>query len=245
MARKQCTHIGFGIAEEDINCRCVVLERARWAVEDEESFTKVVDGDIVEFKNAKDYQNYKEKYFNFYKEHDKITKTEKEGKENVKYEDVTESILKIDKKDYKIIKQQYYKDKNGNKYKVDGKKVILNPTEREIQVAKIIGEIYGGKVKIIPRVSYPLGIKTPDYIIGDERFDLKQISGSGKYVIEGNLKKKQEQANNFIIDITQSQIGLEEVEKQINSIYISKRYRWVNKISIIKEDNLIKVYQRK
>ena len=40
----------FGIAEEDINCRCVILERARWAIEDDDSFTKVVDGDIVEFK---------------------------------------------------------------------------------------------------------------------------------------------------------------------------------------------------
>ncbi len=163
----------------------------------------------------------------------------------MKYKEITENILKINKKDYKIIKQQYYKDKNGNRYNVDGKKVILDPSEKEIQVAKIIGGIYGGKVKIIPRVSYPLGIKTPDYIIGNERFDLKQISGSGKYVIEGNLKKKQEQANNFVIDITQSQIGIEEVEKQINSIYISKRYRWVDKILIIKEDKLIKVYQRK
>ena len=57
---------GFGIASEDINCRCAVLERARWAVEDDESFTKNIDGDIVEFKNVKDYQDYKQKYFDFY-----------------------------------------------------------------------------------------------------------------------------------------------------------------------------------
>lgn len=41
----------FGIAEEDINCRCVLLERARWAVDDVEKFSKNVDGDIVQFEN--------------------------------------------------------------------------------------------------------------------------------------------------------------------------------------------------
>ena len=65
---------GFGIAEEDINCRCALLERARWAVEYENKngFTKNVDGDIVEFKNLKDYQDFKTKYFNFYENYDKI-----------------------------------------------------------------------------------------------------------------------------------------------------------------------------
>lgn len=57
---------GFGIASEDINCRCVMLTRARWALEDEKenSFTKNVEGEIVEFKNLKDYEDFKKKYNN-------------------------------------------------------------------------------------------------------------------------------------------------------------------------------------
>lgn len=66
----------FGIASEDINCRCIVLERARWTVEDNNSFTKNIDGDIVEFQNVKDYQDYKEKYFDFYKKDGKILSLE-------------------------------------------------------------------------------------------------------------------------------------------------------------------------
>lgn len=31
---------GFGIASEDINCRCVILQRARWALEENKAFTK-------------------------------------------------------------------------------------------------------------------------------------------------------------------------------------------------------------
>lgn len=109
----------------------------------------------------------------------------------------------------------------------------------------MLGEYYGGQVAIIPRVNKPANIKTPDYIINGERFDLKQITGSGKYVIEGDIKKKKEQANNFVIDITKSKIEMEEVERQVKSIYASKRYLWVDKIIIVKENKILKIYKRK
>ena len=121
----------------------------------------------------------------------------------------------------------------------------MKPTTREKEVANILGKIYGGQVRIIPRVNKPLNIKTPDYIINEEKIDLKQITGSGKYVIEGNIKGKKEQANNFIIDITNSKLKDIEVEKQIANIYKSKRYSWVDKIFLLKENNIIKVYKHK
>ena len=51
----------FGVASMDVNCRCIVVERARWAVEGEDMPTKMdnVTGEIVEAKN---YQEWKEKY---------------------------------------------------------------------------------------------------------------------------------------------------------------------------------------
>lgn len=50
----------FGVASMDINCRCIVVERARWAVEGEEMPNKVDGaGDLVEAKN---YKEWKEKY---------------------------------------------------------------------------------------------------------------------------------------------------------------------------------------
>lgn len=75
---------GFGIASEDINCRCAVLERARWAIEDS-NLTKNIDGDIVEFKNVKDYQDYKQKYFNFYQKDDIMPKIVNEEVKKVQY----------------------------------------------------------------------------------------------------------------------------------------------------------------
>lgn len=160
----------------------------------------------------------------------------------MKYNDVTSEY--IAKKRYQLRKQKYFIDDNGIKYNVDGKHIIFNPAEKEIKIARILGEILGGQVNIIPRINEPPNIKTPDYIINNEKFDLKVITGGGKYVIEGNLRGKKGQAENFVIDITNAKIDIEEVEKQIRSIYISKRYLWINKIFIIRENKVIKVYAR-
>ena len=55
---------GFDIASEDINCRCVLVQRAKWALTDEE-FTKM-NGDtnnLVHFKDLKDYENFKSEFW--------------------------------------------------------------------------------------------------------------------------------------------------------------------------------------
>ena len=177
------------------------------------------------------------------KDHSRITVAKPRTNTHSRYNDITNQF-DFSKK-YEIKVKQYYKAEDGTKYNVDGKHVILNPTEREKEVAEILGKVYGGQVNMIPRVNEPSNIKTPDYIINNERFDLKEITGSGKYVIEGNIRKKKNQANNFIIDITNTKMDIKEIERQIASIYISKRYLWVDKIFIVKEDSIIKIYKRK
>lgn len=161
------------------------------------------------------------------------------------YIDITEEIIKKDKQDFKLIEQQYYIDENGNRYNVDGKYILLEPTEREKEVANMLGELYGGNIKIIPRINEPKGIKTPDYIVKNKRYDLKQIKGNGKYVIQGNLKGKQKQADNFIIDITKSEINIEEAVKQIKNIYSSKHFLWLDRIVLLKDKEFLKIYKRK
>lgn len=161
------------------------------------------------------------------------------------YIDITEEIIKKDKQDFKLIEQQYYIDKNGNRYNVDGKYILLKPTEREKEVANMLGELYGGNIKIIPRINEPKGIKTPDYIVKNKRYDLKQISGSGKYVIQGNLKGKQKQADNFVIDITKSKMSTDEAIRQVENIYNSKHFLWLDRIILLKDKEFLKIFKRK
>jgi len=163
---------------------------------------------------------------------------------NLNYKDITNEFSTI-KNNYRVKEQKYYIDEEGNKYEVDGKSVVLKPTKREKEIAEFLGKIYGKEIKIIPRVNKPLNIKTPDYMIEEEKFDLKEIKGRGRYVIAGNLRKKEKQANNFIIDITNSELEYEEAKKQIENIYKSDRFSWIDKIFLIREDAIIKVYKKK
>ena len=83
----------------------------------------------------------------------------------MKFMDITNKILSKDKKEYKVEEQRYFIDNNGNRYDVDGKHVIIKSSVREKEVANILGDIYGGKINLVPVVLNPKGIRTPDYII--------------------------------------------------------------------------------
>jgi SPP1 gp7 family putative phage head morphogenesis protein len=53
---------GFGVPHEDINCRCVMLQRARWALgEDETTKMNNETGEIVKIKE-KDFESFKKAY---------------------------------------------------------------------------------------------------------------------------------------------------------------------------------------
>lgn len=164
---------------------------------------------------------------------------------NMEYEDVTSRIFNTDKKNYQLKEQQYFINDKGNKYIVDGKHVIMKPTEKEKEVAQLIGELYGGKIKIIPRVNEPEGIKTPDYMIKNRKYDLKEIYGNSKNTIYNTITKKKGQSDNFIFDISKTEMEEIEAIEQIQSIYKSKHKSWINEIILIKNNQILKIYKRK
>ena len=57
---------GFGVASMDINCRCCILQRAKWAITDKE-FTKMngEDNNLMTFKNKDDYEEFKREFWNW------------------------------------------------------------------------------------------------------------------------------------------------------------------------------------
>ena len=62
---------------------------------------------------------------------------------------------------------------NGANYTVDGKHVILKPSDKERAVAAVLCGHYGKAVELVPQILYPQGIQTPEYLIDGKRFDLK------------------------------------------------------------------------
>ena len=53
----------FGLASEDCNCRCCLLQRARWALDDEELETLRKRAEYFGLDKTKDFEEYQTKYF--------------------------------------------------------------------------------------------------------------------------------------------------------------------------------------
>ena len=139
--------------------------------------------------------------------------------------------------------QEYTVD--GITYKVDGKHVLLDNTENEKKVAQLISKELGKQVYMVPRVVFPQKVSTPDYIIGDKRFDLKEPTGSGKNVLYNMVHKKKSQANNFVFDISNCPLDDAAINKQIEELYTSSHTAFIDEIIIIKNGEVKQKHKRK
>lgn len=133
----------------------------------------------------------------------------------------------------------------GTAYKVDGKHVILHPTEQEREVAAILSGKYGKKVEYVPQIMVPQGMQTPDYLVDGEQFDLKSPTGRSKDLLYNVVAKKRKQASSFIFDITDCPLSEDELIKQAEALYFSRHTRFIDKIVIMKNGKILKVYGRK
>ena len=131
--------------------------------------------------------------------------------------------------------------KDGVTYIVDGKCVTFDISNKELKIAAWLERKFGGSLFLLPKVNYPKGIQTADYLFRDEYWDLKEITGNSKHTIDSNIKAKKKQACNFIIDITNSEMMMDEAIKRIKTIYTNQKRNWVEKI-ILKKGDFTKVY---
>ena len=105
--------------------------------------------------------------------------------------------------------------------------------------------MYGGNVQLVPVVLNPQGIKTPDYIIKGEKFDLKEPTGNSQTTIYDLFKHKSKQADNFIVDIHKSGLNKSESIKQSEKIFYSKHRMWIKTIILMDNNKVFKVLKRK
>ena len=130
----------FGRPEEDINCRCALLQRARWALGND--YTKwsadapiVVDDEgttqfaIIDSKSFKEFKGY---YMD-------ATRQMTMNFENGNSSRVRQSAQKI--KGKVTVLSEYTVD--GVPYKVDGKHVVTKSTKREKEVAELLSGEFG------------------------------------------------------------------------------------------------------
>lgn len=92
---------------------------------------------------------------------------------------------------YEVSKKPDLQGKSGEWGHIEYKtgKIVLDYTQKEKETAQWLSELLGSHVEMIPRVNYPKDVPTPDYLVDGVKFDLKEISGSGKNVVDNTTKK--------------------------------------------------------
>lgn len=152
-------------------------------------------------------------------------------------------LSNVDPRKAKISEMNFW-EHNGQKYQVDGKHVVLDYSQREKEVGEWLSKLFGKHVQMAPRVNYPKDTPTPDYLIDGMKFDLKEISGSGKNVFDNASKKAKEQAENIVFDITKTPLAEQEIANRLEEIYKSGR-RGLNIAVLKKSDELIDILEPK
>lgn len=226
---------GFGIASEDVNCRCSLLSVPRWDLED-----KIVKLDNLskELITCKNYGDWKQQYY-------EIVETKK-----VSYQDVTQKWLDEANPNSHVVKDRQYFEHEGAKYEVDNKNVVLDYSDKEKEIVEWLENTFGGEIYMNPRINYPKGIETADYLWNDELWDLKEIIKATSEIraVDNVIKNCKNQSSNFIIDITGSKLSNKSIIKQVQNVFIpsNKFYReWVNKIIIKRDNEVLKIYIKK
>lgn len=168
----------------------------------------------------------------------------KNVKQKYACEDVKDKWMSKASKEYKVEDLgSYIIDRT--EYVVDGHNVVFDPSNDERNIANVLGKTFGGTVQLVPRVLNPQGIKTPDYIFKNEKYDLKTVTGLSKNVLYNALKGKKNQAENFIFDISQNTLDIEDLTNQAKMLFESKNREFVKRIILIKDDVVLNVFERK
>lgn len=163
------------------------------------------------------------------------------------YEDVTEKWISNKKSNNKNIELQMYYEDSGKYYYVDNKKVVMDYSKKELEVAHWLSNTFNERVIILPKVNYPENIKIPDYIFKGEKWDLKELKNakSNNRSIDNIIKDNKNQSSNFVIDVNVCRLDKEIFIKQIDKIFENQYRKWLKKIILKRNNNLIGVYIRK
>ena len=156
-----------------------------------------------------------------------------------------EWLKKFDKDQAGVVVEKDYWEVDGIKYYVDGHSVVQDHTPREKEVANIISNKLGVKVELNPEVKMPKNHKTPDYTIKGINYDLKEINGAGKHVIDNAVSSAKGQANNVVIDITKTKYSVNEAFNKIDEIFRSNSRKWLETMMIVKNDEILDILSRK
>lgn len=227
------------------NCRCIVTvsnEKGHytdvWSKREYDSERELIRGRIEDIQHEEARTAVRER---------KARKRAKAASEEKKYFDSTnfwkDENRRAGEDFYTGVKNPgkvFYKD--GQRYEIDGHHVKFEPSQHEREIAEVLAEQMHDRVILQPKVEHPPGIRMPDYVIDGKGYDLKSISGNGKNTLDNAVKDKKGQATNFVLDITNFAVSEDEMFRQAS--HIIERRDWIDKVILIRNNEIIRIFER-
>ena len=240
----------FHIGPDDIfrrheNCRCIVAvsnEKGHytdvWSKREYDSERELIRGRIEDIQHEEARTAVRER---------KARKRAKAVSEGKQFFDSTDFWKDADRRAgedfYTGVKDPgkvFYKD--GQRYEIDGHHVKFEPSQHEREIAEVLAEQLHERVILQPKIDDPPSIRMPDYIINGQGYDLKTVSGKGKNTLDSAVKDRKGQATTFVFDVTNFKVSEDDMLRQAS--HIIERREWIDKIILIRDNNIIRVFER-
>ena len=160
------------------------------------------------------------------------------------YIDITKEWLENATPNSHVVKDLSYFNHNDIKYYVDGKNVVLDYKNKELEIVIWLENTFGGEIFMLPRINKPDRIKTADYLWNGEYWDLKEIFGSGKNILYHAIEYQRKQAPNFIFDFSNSKLSIAEIYVRVEKLFQLKKLDWLNTIIVKKHNNTLFILKK-
>ena len=144
-----------------------------------------------------------------------------------------------------VIDLKEYIAPDGTAYHVNGTAVVLDYKPHEKEIAELLGREFGEEVSMVPRVNFPKGVRTPDFLISGKPYDLKTIGeGAGNNTIFNRIKKSSGQSDHLVIDISKSGLKDDTIKEQLEKVFWSKNTQFVKEVIIVKDGKIHSIRRR-
>lgn len=227
------------------NCRCIVTvsnEKGHytdvWSKREYDSERELIRGRIEDIQHEEARTAVRER---------KARKRAKAVSEGKQFFDSTDFWKDADRRAgedfYTGVKNPgkvFYKD--GQRYEIDNHHVKFEPSQHEREIAEVLAEQLHERVILQPKIDDPPNIRMPDYIINGQGYDLKTVSGKGKNTLDSAVKDRKGQATTFVFDVTNFKVSEDDMLRQAS--HIIERREWIDKIILIRDNNIIRVFER-
>ena len=142
--------------------------------------------------------------------------------------------------DEKGVRGATYVEKNGERHRVDGVKLVFSPSDDEIAFGYMYGR-NGHDVVLNPRSVKIDKLRLSDYLIDGKEYDLKTIYGNGERTIVNALRKSKGQSDNFIVNLSEStKMSTKEAIKQIQKA--KAEHLWIKDVDLYNNFKYVGTY---